>query len=64
MDYNEESFWAGVVLGQQLRGWAVYGRPEVPILPVISAKEIILEGNTAVVDMLEIIYGLEVEYGD
>ncbi|MBQ3256448.1 MAG: hypothetical protein IJA67_03435 [Oscillospiraceae bacterium] len=28
MDYNEESFWAGVVLGQQLRGWAVYGRPE------------------------------------
>lgn len=28
MEYNEESFWAGVVLGQQLRGWAVYGRPE------------------------------------
>ena len=28
MEYNEESFWAGVVLGQQLRGWATYGRAE------------------------------------
>ena len=28
MEYNEESFWAGVLLGQQLRGWGTYGRPE------------------------------------
>ena len=61
MEYNEESFWAGVVCGQQLRGWAVRGKIDVPLLPVISGKEIIYTGKTAVVDMPEIISGLEVE---
>ena len=28
MDYHEESFWAGVALGKQLKGWGTYGRPE------------------------------------
>lgn len=28
MEYHEESFWAGVVLGKQLKGWGTYGRPE------------------------------------
>lgn len=28
MEYNEESFWAGFIAGQQSRGWATYGRPE------------------------------------
>lgn len=28
MEYNEESFWAGVILGKQLKGWSTYGRPE------------------------------------
>lgn len=28
MEYNEESFWAGVLLGKQMRGWGTYGRPE------------------------------------
>jgi len=28
MEYNEESFWAGVLVGKQMRGWATYGRPE------------------------------------
>lgn len=28
MEYNEESFWAGFIAGQQSRGWGTYGRPE------------------------------------
>lgn len=27
-NYDEKSFWAGVVLGRQMRGWSAYGRPE------------------------------------